>query len=183
MLYEAGIIESVSSAVSTLKPNCRIVVDPVMIATSGTPLIDEAAINALKSLLLPLADLITPNLDEAEAFLGNSIRTFADTEEAARALSKKFNTAVLLKGGHLSGRELVDTLSLPGKDSITFKQKRIDNINTHGSGCTLSAAIAAWIARGHGLEESVSRGHDYVRTAMENPLKIKGVHYINHFPR
>lgn len=182
MLYNANIIQAVSSAITALKPNCRIVVDPVMIATSGTPLIDEAAIDALKSLLFPLADLITPNLDEAEELLGNSIRNSAEVEAAAQALSSKFETAVLLKGGHLSGRELLDTLSQPGKSPVAFTQERIDDINTHGSGCTLSAAIAAWLARGFSLVESVSRGRDYLRTAMKNPLSLKGVNYINHFP-
>lgn len=182
MLYSSAIIDTVSTCLARLKTNFTIVVDPVMISTSGKALIDKTAVQVLQSHLLPLADLITPNLDEAEALLGNRVRSLAEIESAAHVLAETYESAVLVKGGHLKGNDLVDTLCLPNGKLVTYPQKRVSGINTHGSGCTLSAAIAAWMSKNYSIEKSVSKGLNFMRKAMGNPVTLNGQRFINHYP-
>lgn len=157
----------------------NIVVDPVMVATSGSKLINEDAIATLKNELLSIADLITPNIPEAEILTGISIKSENDMTVAAKMLSDTYNCAVLCKGGH-SINNANDLLYENGKYKW-FKGKRIDNPNTHGTGCTLSSAIASNLAKGLDMELSVQMAKDYVSGALADMLDLgKGNGPLNH---
>ena len=148
----------------------NIVVDPVMVATSGARLIQDQAIQTLTKELLPLATVVTPNVPEAEILAGMEIRTKEDMETAARKIGDSFGCAVLLKGGH-SVNDANDLLYARG-DCRWFEGKRIDNPNTHGTGCTLSSAIAANLAKGFTLEQAVKRAKDYISGALAAMLDL-----------
>ncbi len=157
----------------------NIVVDPVMVASSGARLTDEVAIAALESELLPLATVVTPNIPEAEALTGLPVRSEAEMEQAARAISTRCHCAVLCKGGH-GVHDANDLLWAEGS-SRWFRAKRIDNLNTHGTGCTLSSAIAANLAKGYTLEAAVQRAKEYVSGALAAMLDLgKGSGPMNH---
>lgn len=170
----------------------KVVVDPVMIATSGAKLIDDAAIATLRERLIPLASVVTPNLDEAEVLLGekfawrvNPKTKSGEISESAEKLADALGVPVLLKGGHGVGDDVFDALALPraqgGFDSFV-KHPRIAETNTHGSGCTLSAAIAANLAGDAcaNLAEAVSRAVDYVSAGISKPLPVAGDRFIAH---
>jgi hydroxymethylpyrimidine/phosphomethylpyrimidine kinase len=148
----------------------NIVVDPVMVATSGARLIKEEAIDTLTKELLPLATVTTPNVPEAEILSGMEINSQADMELAAKKISESFGCAVLLKGGH-SINDANDLLYTDGQIKW-FEGKRIDNPNTHGTGCTLSSAIASNLAKGYSLESSVKRAKDYISGALAAMLDL-----------
>ena len=148
----------------------NIVVDPVMVATSGARLIQEEAIDTLTKELLPLASVVTPNVPEAEILSGMEIHTREDMEAAARKIGDGFGCAVLLKGGH-SVNDANDLLYARGT-CRWFEGKRIDNPNTHGTGCTLSSAIAANLAKGFALEQAVKRAKDYISGALAAMLDL-----------
>ncbi len=177
MLYDKDNIEVLADFVEA-HPHIRFVADTVMIATSRAKLLKDDAIASLENRLLPLAELITPNLDEALALL--NIEESQDLESMAKALSEKFNTSVLLKGGHLDGDEIRDILYLKNGDIHTFNTKRIKDINTHGSGCTLSACICANFAKGLDIVDSVKNSREYLLRGMQNPVKIGDEYFINH---
>ncbi len=148
----------------------NIVVDPVMVATSGSRLISEEAVDALKERLLPLATVLTPNIPEAEVLSGLTIRDAADMEAAARAISEAYGCAVLCKGGH----QINDADDLLWRDGAGkwFRGKRIDNPNTHGTGCTLSSAIASNLAKGYDLDTAVERAKAYISGALAAMLDL-----------
>ena len=148
----------------------NIVVDPVMVATSGSRLISEEAVDALKERLLPLATVLTPNIPEAEVLSGLAIRNAADMEAAARAISEAYGCAVLCKGGH----QINDADDLLWRDGAGkwFRGKRIDNPNTHGTGCTLSSAIASNLAKGYDLDTAVERAKAYISGALAAMLDL-----------
>ncbi len=150
-----------------------VVVDPVMVSTSGSALMQPEAILTLKEELFPLADLLTPNIPEAEILSGMSIADTRDMEAAAKAIAEDYGCAVLLKGGH-SVQDANDLLYLPGKENPSrwFCGQRIDNPNTHGTGCTLSSAIAANLAWGFDLEEAVGRAKEYLTCALAEMLNL-----------
>ena len=148
----------------------RIVVDPVMVATSGSSLLAAGAVSALKDRLLPLAALVTPNIPEAEVLSGRSIRSRGDMEAAAKAIFQAHGCAVLVKGGHRAGD--ADDLLYDGDRARWFPGERIPNPNTHGTGCTLSAAIAANLAKDFSLEASVRRAKEYVSGALAAMLDL-----------
>ena len=157
----------------------KIVIDPVMVATSGAKLISDDAIDTLKGRLLPMADMITPNIPEAEVLSGMKIHTEEDMVQAAGNISNRYQCAVLVKGGH----QLNDANDLLCRDEYCrwFYEKRIDNPNTHGTGCTLSSAIAANLAKGFDMEESVRRAKDYLSGALGAMLDLgKGSGPLNH---
>ena len=157
----------------------NIVVDPVMVATSGARLISEDAIETLKEELFPLALVLTPNIPEAEIISGMKIETVEDMEKAAKGISAEYSCAVLLKGGH----NLNDANDLLAYDDEIrwYKGKRIDNPNTHGTGCTLSSAIASNLAKGYGLDESVRKAKEYISGALGEMLDLgKGSGPMNH---
>ena len=148
----------------------HIVVDPVMVATSGSRLLREDAVEALKTELLPLAEVATPNIPEAEILADMPIRTPADMEAAARKISEQYGCAVLCKGGH----DLNDANDLLWRDGTGywFNGRRINNPNTHGTGCTLSSAIAANLAKGMALEDAVRRAKEYISGALAAMLDL-----------
>ena len=148
----------------------NIVVDPVMVATSGARLISEEAVDALKEKLLPLATLLTPNIPEAEVLSGMTISDPAGMEQAARAISEQYGCAVLCKGGH----QISDADDLLWREGagVWFRGRRIQNSNTHGTGCTLSSAIASNLAKGYDLDQSVRRAKAYISGALAATLDL-----------
>ena len=157
----------------------NIVVDPVMVATSGARLISEEAVDALKEKLLPLASLLTPNIPEAEVLSGMTISDPAGMERAARAISEQYGCAVLCKGGHQISD--ADDLLWRNGAGVWFRGRRIQNSNTHGTGCTLSSAIAANLAKGYDLDRSVQRAKDYISGALAAMLDLgKGSGPMDH---
>lgn len=157
----------------------NVVVDPVMVATSGARLISEDAIETLKAELFPLAKILTPNIPETEELTGIKITSAADMEAAAKKISETYHCAVLCKGGHKLN-DANDLLWSEGKGRW-FSGKRIDNPNTHGTGCTLSSAIASNLAKGFDLETSVERAKDYISGALAAMLDLgKGSGPMDH---
>ena len=157
----------------------HIVVDPVMVATSGSVLLKTDAVETLEKELLPLAEVVTPNIPEAEILSGMAIKTKEDMLAAAEKISKTYGCAVLLKGGH-SINDANDYLYANG-EGRWFEGKRIDNPNTHGTGCTLSSAIASNLAKGYDLPEAVKRAKDYISGALGAMLDLwKGSGPMNH---
>jgi hydroxymethylpyrimidine/phosphomethylpyrimidine kinase len=157
----------------------NIVLDPVMVATSGSKLINDDAVATLKEQLFPLARVLTPNIPEAEVLSGIEVKTEADMIRAAKQISDTYHCAVLLKGGH----QLNDANDLLYEDGNYrwFYGKRIDNPNTHGTGCTLSSAIASNLAKGNSLEEAVERAKAYISGALEAMLDLgKGSGPMDH---
>lgn len=180
MLFSERIIGLVARALSTQR-DIPLVVDPVMVASSGAVLLQPEAIDALKSQLLPRAALITPNLDEAGVLLGKRPHDRDSMTAAATDLAEKFGTAVLLKGGHLADREaIIDILQVPGKKASVWEHRWLPEINTHGSGCTLAAAITAELAHGHAMEAAVDRALDYLQTTFRQPVILNGEPFIGH---
>lgn len=157
----------------------NIVVDPVMVATSGSQLISEDAVDALKKHLLPLSTVLTPNIPEAEVLSGMKVRSAEDMLAAARHISETYHCAVLCKGGHQLN-DANDLLYRNGNHHW-FNGKRIDNPNTHGTGCTLSSAIASNLAKGYDLYAAVERAKAYISGALEEMLDLgEGSGPINH---
>ena len=170
MLANAGIVEAVAEAVVAVGvPN--LVVDPVFVSKHGHHLLDAGGVDALRSRILPLATLVTPNLAEAEGLTGLTVRARADMHRAAEALLDLGSAAVLVKGGHLEGVESADLFASADGESW-FSAPRIDEVNTHGTGCTLSAAIAAYLAMGRSLEEAVRGGKAFVTQAIRHALSL-----------
>jgi hydroxymethylpyrimidine/phosphomethylpyrimidine kinase len=157
----------------------NIVIDPVMVATSGSRLISEEAITTLKKYLLPLAKVITPNIPEAEVLSGIQIDDANDMIKAAEIISTQNQCAVLVKGGHNTND--ANDLLYTNHTYQWFHGKRIDNPNTHGTGCTLSSAIASNLAKGYSLEKSVEKAKDYISAALAAMLDLgKGSGPMNH---
>ena len=178
MVSSSALIEVIAQRLKFYQAK-NIVVDPVMVATSGTRLINDSAISTLKEKLLPIANIITPNIPETEVLSGMKISDKNDMEKAAVSIGEKFKCAVLVKGGH-SINDADDILYSNGKITY-FKGKRIDNPNTHGTGCTLSSAIAANLAKGYSLEQSVERAKEYISGALAAMLDLgKGSGPMNH---
>lgn len=171
MLYSAQIIETLTGVLSTLNNRPKLVVDPVMVASSGAPLLKPTAMKLLRERLLPIADLMTPNLDEAALLLGEPLPNVAAMKEGAEELRGRFGCAVLLKGGHLRGKLAVDVLADEGGSSV-FEAPYQDGAQTHGTGCTLSAAIAAGLAKGLGMREAVGLGKAFVTRAITGAHKV-----------
>jgi hydroxymethylpyrimidine/phosphomethylpyrimidine kinase len=165
MLHSADTVRAVASALQRHGLS-QVVLDPVMVATSGAKLIDDPAVAVLVRELFPLATLVTPNLDEAALLVGRPLRSEADMEAAGRELLDRGARAVLVKGGHLPGEKVSDLLLVRGADPQWLRAPRIATPNTHGTGCTLSSAIAGHLALGAPLEQAVARARDFVRGAL-----------------
>ena len=177
MVSSAKLIHVIADRLKYYKAK-NIVVDPVMVATSGSSLIENEAVDALKKELLPVADVVTPNIPEAEVLSGIKIDGKDDMHRAAEKIAGQCGCAVLLKGGHSC--EDANDLLYDGRGKW-FSGKRIDNTNTHGTGCTLSSAIAANLARGFVLENAVLRAKDYISGALMSGLDLgKGSGPLNH---
>ena len=178
MLSDTEIIISVSEKLKEYGAK-NIVIDPVMISTSGHALISQNAMAALCGRLIPCAGIITPNIHEAEALCKIPILNIADMESAAKTLGEKYGTAVLVKGGHLTG-DATDVAFIGG-EIIHFSAKRIKNPNTHGTGCTLSSAIACNLAAGFNMKQSIKNAKTYVTDAVGAMLDLgKGSGPLNH---
>ncbi len=184
MLADCGTIKLVAEKIKQYKPSF-LVVDPVMVATSGDLLLKTSAIDTLKSELLPLADLITPNLPEAAALTQSALPT---DELSMRAMVDKLRQlnlkAVLLKGGHLEKENNSMDLLIFDDRIEEFKAKRINTLNTHGTGCTLSSAIASYLAQGNDLLQAVKLGKKYISQAIEHADELQigqGHGPVNHF--
>jgi hydroxymethylpyrimidine/phosphomethylpyrimidine kinase len=168
LLCNEAIVSTVAGTLARVKKR-KLVVDPVMIATSGDVLLDPQAISVYERELFPLASLIMPNMDEAARLLGDSIADLTQVRRAARALAKKYRVVVLLKGGHLRGKRAVDVLS-DGTDLREFSSAFVPNVKTHGTGCTYSAAITAELARGTELHRAIARAKRFVSAAIRSRL-------------
>ncbi len=178
MVSSAALIKVIAQKLRQYQAE-KIVVDPVMVATSGAKLISEDAVAALKAQLLPLAAVLTPNIPEAEVLAGMPIRSPEDMAAAARKISEAYGCAVLCKGGH----QLNDANDLLWRngEGKWFEGRRIANPNTHGTGCTLSSAIAANLAKGYSLDEAVQRAKAYISGALGAMLDLgKGSGPMNH---
>lgn len=178
MVSSGEIVEAIAYELIKYKAK-NIVLDPVMVATSGSNLVENSAIKIMQEKLFPLAKVITPNIPEAEVLSGIKIKDEKDMERAAKIIYENHGCAVLLKGGH-SINDANDLLYENGKEKWFFG-KRIDNQNTHGTGCTLSSAIAANLAKGYTLGESVIRAKNYISEALLAMLDLgKGSGPMNH---
>lgn len=178
MVSSAELIRAIAEKLKEYQAE-NIVVDPVMVATSGAKLISDDAIGTLKEALLPMADILTPNIPEAEVLSGMEVKTEENMVKAAEKISRTYHCAVLLKGGH----QLNDANDLlcRGEDHRWFYGKRIDNPNTHGTGCTLSSAIASNLAKGFDMETAVERAKAYISGALGAMLDLgKGSGPMNH---
>ena len=178
MVSSARLIRAIAEKLKEFKAS-NIVVDPVMVATSGAKLISDDAVQVLKEELFGLADILTPNIPEAEVLSGMDIKTEEDMAEAAEKIGSLYHCAVLLKGGH----QLNDANDLLYRDGDCrwFYGKRIDNPNTHGTGCTLSSAIASNLAKGFSMDESVERAKAYISGALSAMLDLgKGSGPMHH---
>ena len=179
MLSTAPIISAVAERLRS-RPQDKVVLDPVMIAKSGDALLQVDARTALMKELLPLALVVTPNLHEAEALAGISVATESDMEEAARRILALGARNVLVKGGHL--RDSATDILWNGRDFARFIAPRVASSNTHGTGCTLSSAIAASLARGHALKDAVAEAKAYVTAAIREGFQVGGgVGALRHF--
>lgn len=178
MLSSGEIMKAVAGKLRQYEAK-HIVLDPVMVSTSGSRLMEESAAHVMQEKLFPLAEIITPNIPEAEVLSGVKIRGPEDMERAAERLYEHWHTAVLCKGGHSTG-DASDLLYQNG-NVIWIKGDRIDNPNTHGTGCTLSSAVAANLAKGCGLEEAVRKAKDYLSRALSAGLDLgKGAGPVDH---
>ncbi|MDF1646899.1 MAG: bifunctional hydroxymethylpyrimidine kinase/phosphomethylpyrimidine kinase [Legionellaceae bacterium] len=164
MLHTAHIIERVADAIIKYKPP-HVILDPVMVSKNGSPLLEDHLVHSLKTTLFPHVSLLTPNLSEAEKILGQSIQSIDDMTHAALVISKKHQINVLIKGGHLNTSTAQDVLCEAGKITY-FELPRIETKNTHGTGCTLSAAIASYLAQGKPLKEAVMCAKQYLFKAI-----------------
>lgn len=172
MLHSADTVRTVAAALR--RHALRLVVlDPVMIATSGAKLIDDAAIDVLVRELFPLAAVVTPNLDEAALLVKHPLRGEADMEAAARQLLEMGANAALVKGGHLEGGTVSDLLLARGAAPVWMRAPRIASANTHGTGCTLSSAIAAQLALGADLVQAVQAAREFVRGALAAGARVR----------
>jgi len=177
MLYNASIIEAVADVFRRRKFK-PLVIDPVMVATSGAVLLQSDAVAALTTKLLPRAALVTPNLAEAEALWSGRIRSRTDLREAARALAGKFGVPVLVKGGHLPGLVRAVDVLCDGRELYEFGAAPVRNVRPHGAGCTLSAAIAANLALGCDLPTAISRAKRLVTRAIRNSIPLGKYHAL-----
>ena len=184
MLFSSELIEMIASELKVHAVK-NIVLDPVMVAQSGDKLLREEAVTALKTSLIPVAHLITPNLPEASVLLGREITTSSELKDAAVELSELGCANILIKGGHLEEGDCDDLLYMGESGEVrTYPVKRIETTNNHGTGCTLSSAIAAGLAKGLTIEEAVAAGKEYITGAIRSgaDYKIGGGHGpVDHF--
>lgn len=186
MLPTVEIIKAVAKKLEEYKPK-YIVCDPVMVATSGDSLSSESTCEALKKYIFPLADIITPNIPETQELSGIEVKDINDFDNAAEIIMKTGVKSLLIKGGHFKNEEIddcIDILYQKNCDSISFCNERVSTQNTHGTGCTLSSAICAYLAKGETIETAVEKAKNYITTAISyaDDLNVgKGHGPVNHF--
>lgn len=174
MLSNAGVIEVVADSLAAYR-KIPLVLDPVMFAKGGAPLLQEDALETLKKRLIPMATVVTPNIPEAEFLAAMSIQNVSDMSCAAEKILSLGSTAVLIKGGHLEGEKVQDLL-VTNDDETLFEHARIASNNTHGTGCTLASAIATGLAQKFTLPNAIERAREYVKKAIENAPQIGAGH-------
>jgi hydroxymethylpyrimidine/phosphomethylpyrimidine kinase len=180
MLATAAIVEAVTAAIDELDLP-KVVVDPVLVATSGDPLLDDDGVQVMRTELLPRALVVTPNLPEAEILSGYPIRSMEDIQEAARRIHDLGPTAVIITGGHGQGDVVVDVL-YDGDRFLEFRTDRVPNPPVHGTGCTFSSAVAAYLAQGAPLEQAAERAQSFVAEAIRHAFAIgQGQQVLDHF--
>jgi hydroxymethylpyrimidine/phosphomethylpyrimidine kinase len=166
MLYSAELIEAVAAALKKHGAG-KVVLDPVMVAQSGDKLLQDDAIEAIKTHLMPLADVVTPNLPEASVLCGRPLKQWSDIESAARTLAQHGSRCILIKGGHGDENKSTDLLFLTHENRfVCLAADRIETCNNHGTGCTLSSAIASYMAKGSGIEEAVQKAKAFMNGAI-----------------
>ena len=177
MTFQSDLIEVIADRLKVYGAK-NIVLDPVMVATSGARLMEEDGIEALCKKLIPLADLITPNIPEAEVLLGSDgIKSREDMDSAARKISQIYGCNCLVKGGHMLDDKLSsDVLATMDGKTIWYESERVDNPNTHGTGCTLSSAIASYLALGFDVPDSIGRGKNYLDRSIREQLDLGSGH-------
>jgi hydroxymethylpyrimidine/phosphomethylpyrimidine kinase len=181
MLYSAPIIRAVAGFLAERRR--LLVVDPVMVSTSGAQLLKPAAVKVLTTELFPLATLVTPNLDEAELLTGQRLRSVEDLRSAARELHRRFGCAALVKGGHLRGLKEAADIFYDGQEELLLTAPFVRGVSTHGTGCTYSAAITAYLARGLSLSQAVQRGKEYITQAIAQSQRTGRHCVLNSFWR
>jgi hydroxymethylpyrimidine/phosphomethylpyrimidine kinase len=182
MLYSAEIIRVVAEFFKSNR-SVPLVVDPVMISTSGSRLLKPSAIKVLKKHLLPLATLATPNLDEASLLTGRHLKSIEDLRSAAKQIHQEFGCAALVKGGHLrNSKEAVD-IFFDGETELMLSAPFVKGVNTHGTGCTYSAAITGFLARGYELPEAVTRAKEFISQAIAESQNVGKHSALNAFWR
>lgn len=182
MVHNSKLVETISDFLKDYKGS--IVFDPVMVSTSGHRLIQEETIAAIKELLFPIAQIITPNLDEVSVLVGREISTVHAMEEVSDEILSLGCNAALLKGGHLQSEILTSILIQKNQAAQYFESRRVQTKNTHGSGCSLSSAIASFLARGYHLEQSTENALMYINSAIKGSKDLvigKGNGPLNHF--
>ena len=179
MLFSSGIIQGLAQEMRRHR-RVKLVVDPVMVATSGAALLKAEAERDMAQLLFPQATLVTPNLDEASRLVGRKLKNADQAKEAARELAKRWNVPFLVKGGHLNLSQAEDYLAWPNGKLKTFAAKRCQGVETHGTGCTYSAAICAGLAQGLSLENAVGKGKKFITRAIQKHLKLGRYTPLNH---
>ena len=181
MLFSKEIIQTVAEKIRDYKWE-KVVIDPVMIAKGGAPLLKKEAVSALKEYLLPIAYCITPNIPEAEELTGIKINTLEDKKAAAKVIYQQGVKYVMIKGGHDDESDEAVDLLYDGQNFSTFKSKRFHTKNTHGTGCTFSAAITAELAKGSSIYDAVQIAKQFISAAIEDDLQIgKGHGPTNHW--
>jgi hydroxymethylpyrimidine/phosphomethylpyrimidine kinase len=181
LLFSAKIIAEIADTLRQQK-SLRLVIDPVMVATSGDPLLQEDAVAVYERELFPLATLLTPNLSEASRLIGHPITDLGAMHRAGKILTGKYGVPVLLKGGHLSGDQAIDIL-FQNDNAVEFSAPFSRGVTTHGTGCTYSAAITAGLASGLALEEAVRRAKTFVSATIAQHYAWGDIHALNHSPR
>ena len=184
MINDIQIVRVISDCLQKYSP-AYVVYDPVMVSTSGRKLMTDEAIEEIKKELLPLVTLITPNIDEAKVLTGKSIHNIQDMQAAAKMLTDDYQTNILLKGGHLEGDNMCDLLHTSEFIYHIYEEKKIESHNLHGTGCTLSSAIATYLAKGYPMRESIQHAKTYITQAIiaGNELNIgHGNGPLWHFP-
>lgn len=181
MLYSTALIGAVARFLR--RQRVPVVVDPVMVATSGARLLKPSAIRALREQLLPRATLVTPNLPEAELLVGEPIKSVEGLRLAARELHRRFGCAALVKGGHLRGLREAADIYYDGKQELLLRAPFISGVSTHGTGCTYSAAVAGLLARGYSLQVAVKRAKEHITQAIAGSRVSAGHHVLNSFWR
>ncbi len=184
LLYSPTIVRAVAETLTRLTTTRKVflVVDPVMIASTGTSLINSSVTSAYRKYLIPLATLLTPNLDELSVFSGQAVSSYTEMKQAGHKLSRDWGVALLLKGGHLRGKVAQDLLVTPSDSEWEYASPFQPEASLHGTGCTFSAAIASHLALGSPLEQAIGLAKDYMDLAIRSHLNWDQTQALEHFP-
>lgn len=184
MLFSKALIERTHSLLSARKKKepFFLIIDPVMVATSGAKLLQDSAIDALLNRLIPIAELITPNLDEAEILSGKKIKDSSEMRDLAKEIFDKFRIPVLLKGGHLQGEKIALDILYDGNKIFSYEKPFVSGFYPHGTGCTYSSAITSYLALGNPLSDAVRKAKEYLHAAIEQAYTAGKDKTLNHTP-